>query len=61
MEGSIYKAGIWILLALMFSAGAVCAKKPVYIAFLWHMHQPIYWPGENIMQTSSNPSCTDHC
>ena len=26
---------------------------PIYIAFLWHMHQPIYWPGENVMQTQA--------
>lgn len=23
----------------------------IYIAFLWHMHQPIYWPYENVVQT----------
>lgn len=27
---------------------------PIYIAFLWHMHQPIYWPYESIIQTESN-------
>ncbi|MAT58384.1 MAG: hypothetical protein CMF23_10480 [Ignavibacteriae bacterium] len=26
-------------------------NPPIYIAFLWHMHQPIYWPGETIVQT----------
>ncbi len=26
-------------------------NPPIYIAFLWHMHQPIYWPYENILQT----------
>lgn len=26
---------------------------PIYIAFLWHMHQPVYWPGETVMQTQS--------
>jgi hypothetical protein len=30
------------------------ANPPIYIAFLWHMHQPIYWLYENIMQTQSN-------
>ncbi len=24
---------------------------PIYIAFLWHMHQPIYWPYESVVQT----------
>ncbi|NBW70346.1 MAG: T9SS C-terminal target domain-containing protein [Bacteroidetes bacterium] len=27
------------------------SNPPIYIAFLWHMHQPIYWPGENIIET----------
>jgi hypothetical protein len=26
---------------------------PIYIAFLWHLHQPIYWPGENVMETQA--------
>jgi hypothetical protein len=26
-------------------------NPPIYIAFLWHMHQPIYWPYESIVQT----------
>ena len=35
-------------------------KKPkIYVAFHWHMHQPIYWPYEKITQTASNPNCTD--
>jgi hypothetical protein len=29
-------------------------NPPIYIAFLWHMHQPIYWPYENIIQTDAN-------
>ena len=30
------------------------ATNPIYIAFLWHMHQPIYWPYESIIQTDAN-------
>lgn len=26
-------------------------KPPIYIAFQWHMHQPVYWPGETVKQT----------
>lgn len=26
----------------------------IHIAFLWHMHQPIYWPGESVVQTDAN-------
>lgn len=29
-------------------------NPPIYIAFLWHMHQPIYWPYENVMTTQAN-------
>ncbi len=36
------------------SGTAACVeyvKPPIYIAFHWHMHQPIYWPYESIVQT----------
>ena len=26
---------------------------PIYIAFLWHLHQPVYWPGEDVMETQA--------
>ncbi|MBU1108501.1 MAG: hypothetical protein KKB51_17635 [Candidatus Riflebacteria bacterium] len=26
-------------------------QVPIYITFQWHMHQPIYWPYENIVTT----------
>ncbi|MGM0737853.1 MAG: T9SS type A sorting domain-containing protein [Bacteroidota bacterium] len=26
---------------------------PVYIAFHWHMHQPIYWPYESVVETEA--------
>ena len=30
------------------------SNRPIYIAFLWHMHQPIYWPYESVVQTELN-------
>jgi len=30
------------------------ANPPIYIAFLWHMHQPVYRPGENVIQTDGS-------
>ncbi len=27
-------------------------NPPIYIAFHWHMHQPIYWPYETVVQTA---------
>lgn len=29
------------------------AKPPIYISFLWHMHQPVYFPGESAVQTDA--------
>jgi hypothetical protein len=33
---------------------ATAANPPIYVAFLWHMHQPIYWPYENVLTTQAN-------
>lgn len=30
---------------------ATKASPPIYVTFVWHMHQPIYWPGEDIVTT----------
>lgn len=35
------------------------APPKIHVAVHWHMHQPIYWPGEDILQTSRNPQNTD--
>ena len=48
--------------SLVLAAGAPAAAAPagsatappIYVAFLWHMHQPIYWPGESILQTEAS-------
>jgi hypothetical protein len=29
------------------------AVEPMQVGFLWHMHQPIYYPGENVLQTEA--------
>lgn len=44
------------LTILFFTAVCFAARSqnpPVYIAFLWHMHQPIYWPYESVVQTDA--------
>ncbi|AXJ01992.1 Por secretion system C-terminal sorting domain-containing protein [Cyclonatronum proteinivorum] len=28
-------------------------NPPIYIAFHWHMHQPIYWPYESVVETEA--------
>jgi autotransporter-associated beta strand protein len=38
----------------LFAAGrAVAQQPPVQIGFLWHMHQPIYYPGETVTETTA--------
>ncbi len=38
--------------ALLLCGAAVHAETPkIYIAFQWHMHQPIYNPGQTVMET----------
>src|SRR6478752_10875569 len=32
-------------------SSSVRADPQMQIGFLWHMHQPIYYPGENVIQT----------
>ena len=45
-----------ILISFGFSGGEKESgtNPPIYIAFLWHMHQPIYFPYETIIQTQAN-------
>jgi autotransporter-associated beta strand protein len=45
-----------LALAMVAGFGAVPAagqQPPVQVGFLWHMHQPIYYPGESIIQTTN--------
>lgn len=47
---------ITLLVITGFSSGKkdkVKANPPIYISFLWHMHQPIYRPYESIVQTQA--------
>jgi len=44
-----------ILFSPLFSQqDKVTSNPPIYIAFLWHMHQPIYFPYESVVQTDAN-------
>lgn len=43
--------------ALMIGSAAVAQEAPkIYIAFQWHMHQPIYTPGETVLETHASGS-----
>ena len=45
---------IWILAARsQVCFGRVAAVEPMNVGFLWHMHQPTYYPGETITQTDA--------
>lgn len=44
--------GIALLAGMTVSA----AQPKIYIAFQWHMHQPIYTPGETVMETHQGGS-----
>lgn len=40
--------------AALLLAGAAIAQQPkIYIAFQWHMHQPIYTPGQTLIETQN--------
>jgi hypothetical protein len=49
---------VLILLAFSSLAGQDSGQKEktnkIYIAFLWHMHQPIYMPYESVVQAQSH-------
>ncbi len=35
------------------AVASVLVAEPVQVGFLWHMHQPVYFPGETISQTDA--------
>ena len=39
---------VLILLAL----GSVCSAVPFHVTYLWHMHQPIYYPYKSVNDTT---------
>ncbi len=41
-----------VILAL--TAGVGYGSQPMYVTYLWHMHQPIYYPYETVQQTDNN-------
>lgn len=46
-----YTGTLFLLLGV---AGGAYAQAPVNVGFLWHMHQPQYRPGENVLQTDAS-------
>ncbi|MEO0529277.1 MAG: hypothetical protein AAF266_01740 [Planctomycetota bacterium] len=50
MRLSLLVAGLSAASLLMPAA----AQEPINVGFLWHMHQPIYTPGQSITQTDAS-------
>lgn len=38
----------------LFTAGGAFASNPIHVTYLWHMHQPIYYPYENVNDTDGS-------
>lgn len=36
------------------AAGQAFASNPIHVTYLWHMHQPVYYPYENVNDTDSS-------
>lgn len=46
------KRGLLFIVVCLFGSWASAQQLPkIYIAFQWHMHQPIYIPGETMLET----------
>ena len=42
----------FLIASLLFSVKAT--NPPIYIAFQWHMHQPIYQPGQTVVESQNS-------
>ncbi|MEO1495727.1 MAG: hypothetical protein AAFV43_01115 [Planctomycetota bacterium] len=47
----------WTIAAIAaagLGVGVAPAQETVHVGFLWHMHQPIYTPGQNVLETDAS-------
>jgi Glycosyl hydrolase family 57 len=44
---------IFLVLISVFLLTGIAPAQKIHIAFLWHMHQPNYFPGETIIETEA--------
>ena len=51
--GGPMKRGLALAFAMGWAAAAA-AGTGVHTTYLWHMHQPIYWPYESLLVTDAN-------
>jgi len=47
------RAALCAAIGLLSASFSAAQSPPVQVGFLWHMHQPIYYPGESIVQTAN--------
>lgn len=40
----------WMLTALVLLGTVSAAAAPIHTTYLWHMHQPIYWPDQSVWE-----------
>ena len=57
-KSSNYFILVFIIATFFFLIGVVFTSKganpPIYIAFQWHMHQPIYQPGQSVVESQNS-------
>lgn len=55
-RGCLKTRGVCAAIAVVVAgvASSASAQEKMQIGFLWHMHQPLYGPGENIVQTQQS-------
>jgi len=49
---SYHKLSIIFVLLVLIPATSTRAQEQIHVGFLWHMHQPIYYPYESVVQTA---------
>ena len=59
MRVRLHRCSFYRRIAIVISLGyfltsPLAANEPINIGFLWHMHQPIYFPGESVTETNAN-------
>ncbi len=50
----LYVIRLLVAVACLNACSTLFAQTPINVGFLWHMHQPIYYPGESITQTDAS-------
>ena len=48
-----FAASLPVCALTLLGGEAAMAQAPINVAFLWHMHQPVYYPYESIVQTQN--------